>query len=117
MSDNANTPMSGEGDDWVSQADLESLRMDRQYLVGLNGSGPTQATAILNEASPAAAMQVVKLALHGESETIRLRASTYILDRTMGESGSGDPWEGMQEKVIKDAEAYLAEHSLGPPKE
>jgi hypothetical protein len=106
----------GEGDDWVSQADLESLRMDRQYLVGLTGSGPTQATAILNEASPAAAMQVVKLALHGESETVRLRAATYILDRTVGDStGSGDPWEGMQEKVIKDVEAFLAENSLGPP--
>jgi hypothetical protein len=113
--------MPGEGDDWVSQADLESLRMGRQYLVGLSGSGPSQAQAILDEASPAAAMQVVKLALHGDSESVRLQASRYILDRTVAQDGGGanDPWKEMQENVIKDIDKYLAENvgKNGPAKE
>lgn len=104
--------------DWVSDDELQSLRMERQYLVGLKGEGPDQAMAILREASPAAAMQIAKLAQHADSETVRLRASVYIIDHTTGSGeGNQDPWDDIRGQVVKDVEEYLAKNGTRPPNE
>jgi hypothetical protein len=104
-----------EDKDWVNEEDLMALRMNRQYLVGLQESGPSQAMNILREASPAAAMEMVKLALHADSETVRLRASQYILDKTIGDGGEGaNPWDDIVGATVKDIEQFVATQ---PPSE
>jgi hypothetical protein len=110
--------MPGDDKNWVSDDELAALRMERQYLVGLKGTGPDQAMAILREASPAAAMQIVKLAQQADSETVRLRASTYILDK-VSDAGEGakNPWDDIMGDTFKDVESYLAKHGTRPAEE
>jgi hypothetical protein len=97
---------------YVSEADIEAMKMDRHFI---GGSGPEQAKKILAEASPAAAMQIAKLSLHADNPSVRLRASQYILDRTIvddGSQNSKDPWDKMMEEMV--AAAKTAEVSARP---
>lgn len=89
---------------WVSDSDLEALKLDRQ--VFHSDTGPVaQARRILSEASPAAAASLARLALHGESESVRLRASQLVLDYAMQNGSNGDgkePWTEVYEKVMQE---------------
>lgn len=96
---------------WVSDDDLESLKMDRT--VFHQDQTPTaMARRILAENSPAAAMSLVKLALHGESESVRLNAAKHVLQLALEQGSEGDgrePWEGMYDKVMSDITEHLIE--------
>lgn len=110
--------MSDWDDDFgVSQEDLDALHMEREILTGLTPAN--QARKILDEASPMAAMQLVRLAQHGATDTVRLNASKEILNRVGvvegdGKNGEGkEPWENLFGKVVKDIEAYANVGSNG----
>jgi len=95
---------------YVTEDDIEAMRMDRTLISGK--SGPDQARAILMEGSPAAALQLVKLAIHGESETVRLRASALILDKTLAADtggGSEDPWDALAKEMAEAEKAFKAQ--------
>jgi hypothetical protein len=98
---------------WVSDNDLEALKMDRTVF-HRDETPPAMARRILAENSPAAAMSLVKLALHGESESVRLNASKEVLRLAYEQGSDGDgrePWEGVYEKVMTDVDAMLREAS------
>jgi hypothetical protein len=96
---------------YVTEEDIEAMRMDRTQISGK--TGPEQARAILAEGSPGAAMQLVKLALYGETENIKLRASALVLDKTLAQdtgNGSEDPWDDLARQM---AEAERASKKQG----
>jgi hypothetical protein len=91
---------------WVSDAELAGLGLERA--TGIKSTdGPEshveQANRMLREAAPMAAAGLVKLAQHGESETVRLRASIEILNRVNAQGAASDgrePWADVYEKVM-----------------
>lgn len=94
----------------VSQDDLDMLRMERNMLTGLTPAN--QARKMLEEATPMAAMQLIRLAQNGASDSVRLKASTEILNRVGvvaedGKNGEGkEPWDNIFEKVVKNIEEF-----------
>jgi hypothetical protein len=105
----------------VSDEDLEKMKNERSFIPGL--SEVQQARKILDEASPMAAAELVRLARHAQSETVRLRASVEILNRVGVNEGAGrndagqEPWTDLFAKVVQQvhdsAEAYANGESQG----
>jgi hypothetical protein len=92
---------------WVSDDELASLHLERRTGFGtIDGKpeSPTdQAVRIMRENAPAAAQTLVKLALNGETEQVRLKASVEILNRAAA-AGTGsdgrDPWANLYEDTL-----------------
>jgi len=59
------------------------------------------AKAALAQATPQAVETLYHLAKHAESDGIRLKAATYILDKVIGKEGSADPADPMADLVNK----------------
>lgn len=62
---------------------------------------------ILSKGAPAAAMELVRLATKSGNENVRVRASTYIIDRVCGDKGKNsaedEMWKDLMTKVsVKD---------------
>jgi hypothetical protein len=92
---------------WVTDKDLAALGLERATGVKTADGGPEthlqQAERVLREAAPLAAAQLVNLARFGESEQIRLKASTEILNRAAAQGGGNDgrePWAEVYESVL-----------------
>jgi hypothetical protein len=96
---------------WVTDDDLEALKMERTVF-HRDETPAAMARRIISEASPAAAASLVKLALHGASEQVRLSASKHVLQLAFEQGSDGDgrePWEDMYGKVMTDVEGMLKE--------
>jgi hypothetical protein len=96
---------------WVSDDDLDALKMDRTVF-HQDSSPAAMARRILAENSPAAAMSLVKLALHGESDSVRLSAAKQVLLFAFEQGSDGDgrePWEILYDKILSDVESHLKE--------
>jgi hypothetical protein len=102
---------------WVTDDDLKALGLERATGFGqdMNTAGPEshldQAKRMLREAAPMAAASLVRLAQHGESETVRLRAATEILNRVEQQGAKSDgrePWAEVYDKILstQDVEAF-----------
>jgi hypothetical protein len=96
-----------EDDAWVTEAELAALGLERATGINAKDGGyegaVDQAHRMLREAAPMAAASLVRLARHSESDTIRLRASTEILNRAaaLGSSADGrEPWAEVYEKTL-----------------
>jgi hypothetical protein len=92
---------------WVSDSELAALGLERATGFKTPDGGAEspveQANRMMREAAPMAASSLVKLAQHGESETVRLRASIEILNRAQAQGTVGDgrePWAEVYEKVL-----------------
>src|SRR3954466_10987677 len=64
----------------------DSMDMNLRFEVQMHPDEdtPTRARRLLREASDAAASTLVEIALHGSTETLRMKAATTILDRVLG---------------------------------
>lgn len=94
---------------WVSDDDLEALKMDRT-MFHTDESPAAMARRILHEGSPGAAASLVKLSLHAESESVRLSASKAVLDYAFKEGSTEDgkePWEKLYGAVVQEFEGML----------
>jgi hypothetical protein len=81
----------------VQATDLEGQMHDEKTNVQL-------AEQILQDAAPAAAQSIVRIALTDPVSRLRLTASQFVLDRVIGKSGQtpteNDPWAGVFDAVM-----------------
>ncbi len=68
-------------DAWITEEDVKALEMERDIL---GDDEETQAIRILKENLPTVVHAVVKLARTAQSETVRLNAAKYVIDRNLG---------------------------------
>jgi len=72
-----------------------------------------RAIRVLEDAAPVAAMSIVQLSRQAQNENLRFRASTYILDRVLGDvkgsNGTKPPWEELFEGVTIPNDASALE--------
>jgi hypothetical protein len=94
---------------WVTDDELQALNLER--VTGFSSKdgqpeSPTdQANRIMRTNAPMAAQTLVKLALNGETEQVRLKASIEILNRAnaAGQGSDGrDPWAKLYEDTMVD---------------
>jgi len=68
--------------DWIPDSAIEELTL-RRALQGVED--PVRLAAeLLKEALPLATMSMTHLAIHSPNEVVRMSASKYVLDRSMG---------------------------------
>jgi hypothetical protein len=70
-----------EGDAWVTEDDVKALAVERDVF---GEDELLQAERVLKENLPGAVHSVAKLARTAASETVRLNASKYLIDRNLG---------------------------------
>ena len=70
-----------EEDTWVSEDEVRALADEREIL---NYDEVEQAERILKENLPAVTHSIIKLARSASSETVRLNAAKYVMDRNLG---------------------------------
>ena len=75
-----------DGNDYVSDAELEALRAERSVMDGEAGY-EAQARRLFRENAPMAVQGIVKIAQYGTSDRVRLDAQKYIVDRVLGKVG------------------------------
>ena len=66
---------------WVTEEDVKALELERDIL---GDDEEQQAVRILKENLPVVVNSVIKLARTASSETVRLNASKYVIDRNLG---------------------------------
>ena len=102
-----------ERNDWgfegVSDEDIEALKMERTLLNNL--SSTQQALTLMQEASPAAALQVIKIMKYAENDRVRLQAAQWILDRAgvghdVGGNSAAEPWTDLIESTTRKLEDH-----------
>lgn len=99
-------------DDWVSEEDIKSLGLEKDYNPAT--SHVAFAERLIVETAPRAAMTIARLATDSTvNDRVRLTAATYIMDRACGKIGEGaksddgkDPWANVFDAVTRDAENY-----------
>jgi hypothetical protein len=95
---------------WVTDEELKNLLLERATGLYADGKAETpvdQANRIMRENAPMAAQTLVRLALNGETEQVRLKAAITILDRAdkAGTSADGrNPWDALYEETIVPGE-------------
>jgi hypothetical protein len=100
---------------WVDDSDLEALMLERTSGMYKDGDTETpveQANRLIRDNAPMAAMTLVRLAMHSENDTVRLRSATEILNRAQQVGGGADgrePWAGVFEATVRDAEQFANE--------
>lgn len=98
--------------DWqdVDEDDLRRLEQAAELEQQVHAEKtPTElAEDILEAAAPTVAMSLVKIATKDPSSSVRLRASTYLLDRVLGRASDGQtkqaPWESLLDEVTNPVE-------------
>lgn len=86
--------------EWITEEDVKALEMERDVL---GDDEEQQAHRILKENLPAVVHSIVKLARSAQSETVRLSASKYVVDRNLGritDPDTGD--DDALRKVLED---------------
>lgn len=98
--------------DHIDPADMAALREATRLekaLYGEEKSASQLAQAILDDAAPAAAISIVKIATSDPNSRVRLTASQYIIDRALGTKGStpakNAPWEDVFSSVTVEQPA------------
>lgn len=81
--DDANSP-------WVTEEDIKALEMERDVL---GDDYEQQSLRILKENLPVVVNSIVKLARTASSETVRLNAAKYVVDRNLGKITEPDMTE------------------------
>lgn len=94
----------------VTEDELRALEDER---VVMNESPAKMARRLLEEALPQAILTIRKLTDMGTSDSTRLRAATYIIDRNLGPVGSDTnlektPWDELLEAVTIDGDLETA---------
>src|SRR5690242_14320947 len=83
----------------------EAAAMERQVYPEKDGAELAQ--QILEDAAPAAAASIVKIATSEPNPNTRLRAAQYIIDRALGTKGADPaktaPWTGIFAEVTTEA--------------
>jgi hypothetical protein len=85
--------------EWVTEEDVKALEMERDIL---GDDVEQQAIRILKENLPTVVHSIVKLARTAQSETVRLSAAKYVVDRNLGritDPDTGD--DDMLRKVLE----------------
>jgi len=77
-----------EDDTWVSDEEIKALAEER---VIMGTDLEQQAEEILKQNLPAIVQSVVKLARSAQSETVRLNAGKYVIDRNLGRISDPEP--------------------------
>ncbi len=92
---------SHEGDrDWVSEDDIKALATERDIF---GEDEETQALRILKENLPTVVHAITKLARTASSETVRLNAQKYVIDRNLGKITEPDVAEDdVLKKIYED---------------
>ena len=91
------------GNDWNPDDAFASLVAET--IDGHNGDHLKHAEAIIHDAAPIAAQTIVHIAKFSPVEKVRLDASKYIIERTLGKTGSGDSGTNPLEDLFKEAMA------------
>lgn len=100
---------------WVTDEEVEALAMERDIM---GDSIEMQAERILRDNLPAVVHGIVKLARSANSETVKLNAQKYIIDRNLGKivepaTVEGDPLMDMMQSVVRATnESITAELSI-----
>jgi hypothetical protein len=85
----------------------ESASMERS--VYPEKTGAELAESILEDAAPAAAQSIVRIATSDPNSNTRLRAASYIVDRVLGKAGldptKNAPWEDVFKAVTSTMES------------
>jgi hypothetical protein len=93
---------------WVSDEEIRELtnaRITSQVVTGRVESPVDQAKRMMREAAPMAAQSLIRLAQNSDNDSVRLRASTEILNRAEG-AGTVDgkePWAEFFEDASNEA--------------
>ena len=74
---------------WVSEDDIKALADEREVFGEIDEVAQTE--RILKENLPAVTLSVIKLARTASSETVRLNAAKYVIDRNLGKISDPDP--------------------------
>jgi hypothetical protein len=92
-------------DEWITDAELEKLKEP----IDPPGLYEAVAATRLRRKAVAATDTLIDLAMNAANESVRLRAATYILDRTLGPvanphnsnpGGAKAPWEDVYDAVL-----------------
>jgi hypothetical protein len=91
---------------WVTDDEIKNLNLERVTGFASKDGKPEapvdQANRIMRENAPMAAQTLVKLALRGETEQVRLKAAVEVLNRAAaaGTTADGrDPWAAFYEET------------------
>jgi hypothetical protein len=81
-------PFPDEDAAWVTEEEIKALAEEREIL---GGDETAQAERILKENLPQITQSLVKLARSAQSESVRLNAAKYIVDRNLGRIAEPEP--------------------------
>jgi len=74
-----------ESSSWLPDEALNAMIMERSVHRGEDNKGLSR--RLLDENTPVATQSMIWLAIHSQSERIRLDASKYLIDRSLGRIG------------------------------
>lgn len=106
--ENASNQHNSEARDWVPDDALKNLEMES----ALHGKESPEELAhrLLKENAAMAVLSLVHASQHGRTERIRVDASKYIVDRTLGKIGDentgNDTLADLLGDVVKTAEQF-----------
>lgn len=75
---------------WVTEEDVKALELERDIM---GTDEEQQAVQILKDNLPSVVHGIVKLARTAQSETVRLNAQKYVIDRNLGKIQDPDTGE------------------------
>ena len=81
---------------WVTEEDIKALELERDVL---GDDFEQQALRILKENLPVVVNSIVKLSRTASSETVRLNAAKYVIDRNLGKIT--DPETGEEDALLE----------------
>jgi hypothetical protein len=96
--------------DWVSEDAMESLILERT--INPSESAEDLSRRLIRENLPVVTQSMIHLAIHSASETTRLRAGQYLVDRMLGKPGDDlksqgeDPLGDLLSELTKAAEQH-----------
>jgi hypothetical protein len=89
-------PWEVEDSEWLPKSAIEGLALEEQTHPG--ESEESRARRLFRENSPAAALSITHMAMHGSNERIRLDASKYVIERVLGRVGD-DAYDGEKSPI------------------
>ena len=92
-------------DDFITEADLEALKMESQVFGKGMGSqsSPEMAQRLLDENSVQAALSICHLAKHAADPRLRFAAAKYVVDKALaanGAAGGTAPIDAFLQKIL-----------------
>ena len=88
---------------WVTEEDIKALELERDVL---GDDEEQQALRILKENLPVVVNSIVKLSRTASSETVRLNAAKYVVDRNLGKITEHDvDADDVLAELLKDVTA------------